>query len=271
MPGFIQITDTHIVAPGALACGRSDTATALHEAVATINAHLPRLPHLDCAVITGDLTDHGSAEEYKHFLQIMAALELPWLAVPGNHDSREAMRAALSGAPWMPADGPLHWSRNFGAFSLIGLDTLVEGKHHGAICDEGLAFLDEALSAIDDQPAIVATHHPYIPTGILAMDADRLQGGARLMDRLEAHPGQVRMISGHVHRAITAQIGRVTCQIAPATGHAVALDHRAGREAGLTFEPGGVTLYRWITEPHPCLISDRIALGEISGPWPFES
>lgn len=96
MSGFIQITDTHIEAPGALVCGRSDTAKALHEAVATVNAHLPLLPDLDCAMITGDPTDHGNAEEYAHFLQIMEALELPWLAVPGNRDSRETMRAALS-------------------------------------------------------------------------------------------------------------------------------------------------------------------------------
>ena len=98
MSSFIQITDPHIVAKGALVCGRSDTATALRLAVATINDRLPLLEGVTCAIVTGDLTDHGTPEEYAHFLEIMATLDLPWLAVPGNYDQRAAMRAACAGA-----------------------------------------------------------------------------------------------------------------------------------------------------------------------------
>lgn len=269
MPGFIQITDTHIVAPGALAYGRSDTATALRRAVETINARRPLLDGIDCVIVTGDLTDHGTPEEYAHFATLMGDLALPWQAVPGNHDQRAPMRAAFGDAPWMPEKGPIHWQRDFGPFSVIGLDTLLEGAHHGALSPEGFAFVDAALMDIGSKPVVIATHHPWMHSGIPAMDADNLRNGAELMARLEAHPGAVRMISGHVHRAVTGQLGRVTCQIAPSTCHAVLTDHRTGCDPHLTLEPGGITVFRWSLEPQPSLLSDTIPTGQFSGPWPF--
>lgn len=269
--GFIQITDTHIVAPGTLVCGRSDTAQALRRAVETINAKLPLWEGIDCAIVTGDLTDHGTPEEYAHFLSIMDDLALPWIAIPGNHDQRAPMRAALSDAPWMPSTGPVHWVRDFGAFSVIGLDTLLEGAHHGMLCEEGMDFLDTTLAAIGDQPAIVATHHPFMHAGLPAMDADNLRNGAAMITRLGAHPGPVRMLSGHVHRAVTGQIGRVTCQIAPATCHAVLTDHRTGPAPQLVLEPGGLTVHRWLDQPGAGLVSEVIPTGLFPGPWPFEA
>jgi 3',5'-cyclic AMP phosphodiesterase CpdA len=270
MPGFIQITDTHIVSPGALAYNRSDTAEALRCAVETINAKLPLWGGIDCAIVTGDLTDHGTPEEYAHFLSIMDELALPWLAIPGNHDQRDPMRKALTDASWLPHAGPLQWVRDFGPFSVIGLDTLLEGAHHGMLCDAGMAFLDTTLSAIGDQPAIVATHHPFMHTGIPAMDADNLRNGAEVIARLEAHPGPVRMISGHVHRAATGQIGRVTCQVSPATCHAVLTDHRVDLPPRLVLEPGSVTVHQWLDQPGAGLVSDVIPTGVFSGPWPFQ-
>ncbi|WBU65379.1 phosphodiesterase [Paracoccus aerodenitrificans] len=269
MPGFIQITDTHIVPKGEVVGGRSETAAALSRAVTTINERLSFLPEVECAILTGDLTEHGTAEEYAHFLEIMTRLDLPWLAIPGNHDQREAMRSAFADQGWMPADGPIQWRRDFGSFSLIGLDTLLEGAHHGEMSDQGFAYLDQELSRIGDQPAVIATHHPWMHSGIRVMDADNLHNGDRLMQRLEAHPGPVRMISGHVHRALTAQIGKVTCQIAPSTCHSVHLDHRADGKSEMVLEPGAVTVYAWLETPAPTLVSDILPVGEFPGPWPF--
>lgn len=269
MPGFIQITDTHIVAPGALAYGCSDTAKALRSAVATINTKLSVLDGIDCVIVTGDLTDHGTPEEYTNFIAIISELELPWQAVPGNHDRRDVMRSAFAPAPWIPETGPIHWVRDFGPFSMIGLDTLLEGAHYGELSSEGFEFLDTALAAIGTQPAVIASHHPWVHSGIPEMDADNLRGGEMLMSRLEAHPAAVRMISGHVHRAVTGQIGRVTCQISPATCHSVLTDHRVGYDPQLTIEPGSITVFRWSTSPQPGLLSDIVPIGSFPGPWPF--
>ena len=270
MPAFIQISDTHIVPRGQLVCGHSDTATALRAAVASINARLPALGGVECAIVTGDLTDHGTAEEYAHFAEIMAGLALPWLAVPGNHDRHAPMRNAFARASWMPPEGPVQWLRDFGPFAVIGLDTLLEGAHYGHLREEGYSFFDQSLASLSGRPVIIATHHPWMHSGIPAMDADNLRNGAALMARLQAHDGPVRMISGHVHRAMTTQIGKVTCQIAPSTAHAVNRDTRAGAIHALTLEPGAVMLHAWSERPAPGLISDVLPTGPFPGPWPFD-
>ncbi|WP_138935279.1 phosphodiesterase [Roseovarius arcticus] len=269
MPAFIQITDTHIVPEGQLAYGKSDTAAALREAIATVNGVLPRLDPVECAIITGDLTDFGTCAEYERLKATMADLDLPYMAIPGNHDARDTMRAAFADEAWMPDVGPIQWSRDFGEFMLIGLDTLVEGSHHGILSDEGFAFLDAALAAANGQPVVVATHHPWMHSGVIAMDTNNLRNGGALLARLEAYPGSARMISGHVHRTLTTQIGRVTCQIAPAPCHAVHLSHLPTSVNSLIMEPGGVTLWQWHNAPQPCLVSNVIPVGRFGGPWPF--
>lgn len=267
MTSIIILSDTHIVAEGALAYGHSDTAAALMSAITTINTRLPELGPVEGVLVTGDLTDFGTEEEYRRFATMMQRLALPWWAIPGNHDRRGPMRSVFAGADWLPASGEVNWQRSFGDWELIALDTLREGAHHGELGDEGLAFLDAALSRIGTRPALVATHHPWMASGISAMDADNLHDGAALMARLEAHPGPVRMISGHVHRTAFAQIGRVPCQIVPAPCHAVHLDRRAGAENCLALEPGALTLISHSSEQG--FTSMQVPVGHVPGPWPF--
>lgn len=269
MPAFIQISDPHIVAKGELVCGHSDTATALRLAIATINTRLPALGEVEHAIVTGDLTDHGTDEEYAHFAEIMADLALPWMAIPGNHDGREAMRRAFAALPWMPPSGPIQWKHDFGPFVAIGLDSLLEGAHHGWIAYEGFDFLDQCLTDAAGKEVIVATHHPCMTSGIPAMDADNLHNGADLIARLTAYAGPAQMVSGHVHRAMTGRVGRVPCQIGPATGHAVLRDTREGSLHGLTLEPGGVMIHAWSGDADRGLYSDVIPVGDYPGPWPF--
>jgi hypothetical protein len=77
------------------------------------------------------------------------------------------------------------------------------------------------------------------------------------------------MISGHVHRTLTTQIGKVTCQIAPAPCHAVHLDHRQHTSNDLILEPGAVTVHTWLESGAPSLVSDILPIGRFPGPWPF--
>ncbi len=270
MPAFIQISDPHIVANGELVCGHSDTATALRRAVASINERLPALGPIDCAIVTGDLTDHGTDEEYAHFAEIMAGLALPWQAIPGNHDTHDGMRRAFGDQHWMPAAGPIHWLRDFGPFVVIGLDTLLEGANYGWLADEGYAYLDHCLTDLSDRPVVVATHHPWLHSGIPAMDADNLRNGAALLYRLQAYGGPVKMISGHVHRAITGQIGKVCCQIGPSTAHTVHRDLRENAVHSLALEPGAVTFHTWLESQHSSLVSDVFATTLKPGVWPFD-
>jgi len=268
MTSFIQLTDTHIVSEGLLAYGRSDTATALARAVDTINSRLPVLDPVDCVVVTGDLTDHGSAEEYAHLRQLLAPLNLPLRAIPGNHDTREAMRAAFATEDWMPASGPIQWHHDFGPFAMVGLDTLVEGAPYGMLCESGLGFLARSLKITPGKPVVVATHHPWIPSGMKDMDRNNLRNGPAMLDLLRKHDAPVHVISGHLHRAMSALVDGILHQVAPAPCHAVHLDQRADAVNSLALEPGQVTVYNW-REDTGGLVSDLLPIGDYPGPWPF--
>ncbi|MEZ0054950.1 3',5'-cyclic AMP phosphodiesterase CpdA [Bradyrhizobium elkanii] len=96
-----QISDLHIKPPGALAYGRVDTAKALERCVAALSAFEPAP---DFVVISGDLVDTPSVEEYDYLKRLLAPLRVPFAGIPGNHDSRAWMRGAFPGAPLCSRD-----------------------------------------------------------------------------------------------------------------------------------------------------------------------
>ena len=74
-----QISDLHIKPPGSLAYGRVDTAAALERCVAALNAFRPRP---DFVVISGDLADTPTAEEYQYLSACWRRWSCPSPAFP---------------------------------------------------------------------------------------------------------------------------------------------------------------------------------------------
>src|SRR5689334_22925270 len=112
-----QISDLHIKKPGTLAYGKVDTAKALERCVAALNELAPAP---DFVVISGDLADTPTAEEYQYLKQLLAPLKLPFAGIPGNHDSRELMRAAFPSASYAFPSGALNQM-----VEVVGLDLLL--------------------------------------------------------------------------------------------------------------------------------------------------
>ncbi|MGZ5369792.1 MAG: metallophosphoesterase, partial [Aeromicrobium sp.] len=75
---------------------------------AIVDHLLDALVPLDAVLLTGDLTDHGTTDEYDRLVAQLARLPCPWFALPGNHDRRpEFDDALLAGTAWAPPiDGP---------------------------------------------------------------------------------------------------------------------------------------------------------------------
>ena len=266
MTKILQITDTHIVPEGELAYGKVDTAAALAEAVATINRLLPQIGPVDLVLVTGDLTEHGSQEEYARFKGILADLEIPFGAVPGNHDRRGEMRESFGGADWVRGSGPLNWSRDFDDLSVIALDSSVEGLAHGALEADTVAFLQSELKRLDRKPVLVGLHHPPFPVGISPMDCQNLRDAAPLAEALSGYEGELRLVCGHLHRSISGLFSGCLCQVCPGPSHAVTLDQRPDNGNSLTMEPGGFMLHEWRGGR---LLSHLIPVGSFEGPCPF--
>lgn len=260
-----QISDLHIKLPGQLAYERADTAAALARCVAEIR-NLPQRP--DLVLMTGDLTDRGSPGEFEHLMEILEPIEQPILAVPGNHDEREAMRGAFAKHGSVAADGFLHFDFDEAHYPvrIIGLDTTVPGSAAGALCEERLAWLEARLAERPEKPTLIAMHHPPFRSGIAHMDAIGLAGReafAALVARFRA----VELITcGHLHRISSARVGGRTAMSCPSPAHIVNLDLDPGAPATFRMEPPGFLLHWWDGE---ALVTHQVAIGDFDGPYPF--
>jgi Icc protein len=262
-----QISDLHIKSPGALAYGRVDTAKALERCVAVLNEFRPRP---DLVVISGDLADTPTAEEYEHLKRLLAQLELPFVGIPGNHDSREMMRAAFPQAAYAFASGSLNQRIEIGGLDLVLLDSSVPGKPHGDLDAATLQWLDATLASAADRPALLFLHHPPFKTGIWHMDRQNLLNAADLAPIVRRHPRVQLIATGHVHRATLAMFAGVPTTICPAPNHAVDLDLEHLREPSFKVEPPAFHLHNWFPgEGFGSVVTHQIPIGNFDGPHPF--
>jgi len=258
-----QLTDTHIKTAGRLAYGRVDTSAMLADAVEALR----RLdPQPDLLVITGDLVDLGSAEEYACLRAILAPLSQPLLVVPGNHDEREALRNAFADGGYLPASGFLHYAVDDYPLRIVGLDTLIPGQGGGELCAERLDWLARTLAERPAAPTLILMHHPPFVTGIGHMDRIGLQGRQAFAALLEQHPQVQRVLCGHLHRTIHAVVGGRSVLTSPSTAHQVALDLREQAPSAFRMEPPGFMLHRWADG---LLVSHVANIGDFAGPFPF--
>jgi len=221
-------------------------------------------------VISGDLADAPSAEEYDHLKRLLAPLKLPFAAIPGNHDSREMMRSAFPNAAYAHPSGPLNQKIAVGELDLLLLDSSVPGKPHGELDAATLQWLDATLASSSDRSALLFLHHPPFVTGIWHMDRQNLHNAGDLAEIVQRHP-RVRMIAtGHVHRATLTMFAGRPCTICPVANHAVDLDLDHLREPSFKVEPGAFHLHTWFTgEGFGNLVTHHVPIGSFDGPHPF--
>ncbi|HUN53074.1 MAG TPA: phosphodiesterase [Candidatus Sulfotelmatobacter sp.] len=260
-----QITDTHIKPEGRLAYRVVDTEPCLARCVAAVEAGRPKP---DVVLMTGDLVDAGRPEEYARLRRLIAPLSMPVYLIPGNHDKRGALRAAFPDHRYLPVDGEfLHYTVEDWPLRLIGLDTLVPGCGHGALCAERLAWLERQLAAAPERPTVVFMHHPPFATGIAHMDEIALAEPEKFAAIIARHPQVERVLCGHVHRSIQVRFHGTVASVAPSSAHQVALDLRPEGAAAFMLEPPGYQLHLW--QPGTGLVTHTAAVGDFAGPYPF--
>ena len=261
-----HITDLHIRPRGKPAYRVSET-NALTERALDAVANLR--PRPDVLVITGDLTDCGLAEEYEHLQSLLRRMEMPVLLVPGNHDRRETLVAGLTLDPHTVRDGGfIQFVADLGPMRLIGLDTLVPGESHGALCETRLAFLEAALAGAGAKPVAIFMHHPPFDCGIAHMDAIRLLDGAEAFAAIVTrYPNVERIVCGHHHRPIVTRFAGTIAQIAPSVTHQVTLDLSDDGPATFHMEPAAYLLHSY--RPDVGLVSHAAFVERFPGPYPF--
>lgn len=228
-----QLSDPHI---GAAWQGH-DPVPMLAAAVAGVQAVEP-----DVVLVSGDLSESGADAEYEQVRDLLAPLGTELYVLAGNHDDRAGLRRHF-GVPGEGA-GPVQYSAELGPLRLVVLDSTRPGEDPGELDSERLAWLDAELAAAPERPTVLAMHHPPLSSGIPAMDEVGLPVAHRraLAEVVERHPQVLRIVAGHMHRTITADLAGRAVLAAPSTYLQSRLDFHMD-EITLAAEPPGFAVH----------------------------
>ena len=91
MSGFLHLSDFHLVEDETASSRAFNAKYILKNTVDKILGKKEDFGNLDGVIITGDISDDGSTASYSDAYDILKELNLPLLAIPGNHDLRQPM------------------------------------------------------------------------------------------------------------------------------------------------------------------------------------
>ena len=214
---LVQLSDPHIGADWSGGDPLSSLAVAI-EAVRSIR------PRPDAILISGDLAHSGADSEYAAMRELLEPAGVPLFALPGNHDDRALLRRHFD----LPGSGtePVRYAAEIGPIRLLVLDSTVPGRDGGQLDAEQLDWLDSELAANPDTPVVVALHHPPFATGLPPFDRIGVapEDAAAFAAVVARHKNVQRIVAGHVHRAITGEVGGRPALTAPSTYEQALLD-----------------------------------------------
>jgi 3',5'-cyclic-AMP phosphodiesterase len=196
----------------------------------------------DAVLVSGDLAEHAADEEYEQLRALLERIQAPAYVLPGNHDDRDALHRHF-GVPGAGGE-PVRYDVDLGPLRLVVVDSTIPGEDGGALDDGQLGWLDETLAAAPGTPTVVAMHHPPFFVGIAPWDAIGLRPAdrERLGEVLSRHAHVERVVAGHVHRAITTELGGRPVMSVPSTYVQGLLDFDAA-ELALSDDPPGFAVH----------------------------
>ncbi len=187
-------------------------------------------PHIDAVMITGDLADGGSTEDYELVKDILSPIKVPIFAVPGNHDARIGFQKAFKNQLPFLSGPKLDYVTICGNVRIIALDTLIEGQIYGGLDDEQISWLAALLAETTDLLTVILMHHPAFPSAITKLDQMALQDGYSKFEKLiSSFTRPLRILSGHIHRPYQTLWNGVWCAVSggPSFQHALTMDRDA--------------------------------------------
>lgn len=180
---------------------------------------------VDAVLVSGDIADHGSAEEYE---QARALLDLPWpvLVLPGNHDERGPFRAGLlDGDP--EDDDELNRVVRLPQGIFVLCDSTIPGSDEGELSDRTLQWLEDTLAGgagpESGLPVFVCFHHPPVELHTPHVDRVRQFREDRLAAVLAGHPQVVALLCGHAHVAAATTFAGLPLLVGPGVASTVPL------------------------------------------------
>jgi 3',5'-cyclic-AMP phosphodiesterase len=167
----------------------------------------------DALLVTGDIADHGDPAEYREAAELLDA-PFPVLFCPGNHDSRGALRTVLLGEA--ADDRPVNTAHRIGGVTILMCDSTIPGRSDGRLDASTLAWIEDTLADPSDQePALLAMHHPPVPVNHPLPDGAALAEPDALADLLNRHPRVIAVLAGHAHTGAASSLASRPVLLAP--------------------------------------------------------
>ncbi|GAA0199081.1 hypothetical protein GCM10009000_011350 [Halobacterium noricense] len=177
-------------------------------------------------MFAGDLTEDGATDDFQTFDSLLSSLDVPFMAVPGNHDvpksfdTHETPTLSSFEADFTPGALPFH--ERIGGVDVLGLNSAATPSESLADCHDGeisaaqLAWLDDILPETDDP--IVVMHHNLSGLSSENVHSWRSSFPTRnadeLADLLARHDVPLH-VSGHLHVPSVTETNGVREIIAP--------------------------------------------------------
>ena len=196
------------------------------ERLRAVIADTRTLSHCDLLVVTGDVADHGSGDEYAGFRRELPQ-HLPALITTGNHDLRATFEQHI---------GARNSFHDCGDLRLVGLDTLIEGRDEGRLDAETIAFARDAIATAPGR-VLLAMHHPPVPVGHPLVDTTLLSNVDTLAELISASPAIFGLLTGHVHTAYSNTFAGIPVLGAPGIASTLTLTEPSRISADPTAPP----------------------------------
>ena len=245
-------SDIHLNSKNSFYSNTINVEKKLREAVNHLNKTTP-LPNV--LIITGDLVDYPTLDEYKLFRLIMDDLVIPYYVIPGNHDNRGMIYDIFQDLGYFDNENTcINYAIDDFPVKLIGFDTVsdsVETDRHGGyeaeVSDFKISWLKSELNKNKTKPTIVFMHHQPKFTRIGSLKNEVFLGVNKLERVIQDNKQIEAILCGHLHRHIQFQWG-ATVQVAPSlsVGRTLTLDNNMKKE--YISEPTGSLIYLYSSE-----------------------
>jgi 3',5'-cyclic AMP phosphodiesterase CpdA len=178
---------------------------------------------VDLVLVGGDLSTTSLAEEFQKGALFLKQLNLPWIAIPGNHDKytyrscrkQHFYRYFANKRKEITDPVEFFTLQKHGVevhkigkgWYVVALDTTLATNPYsseGIISQKLQDYLDEALQLIpEDASILMLNHYPFFQNDV---SRHALKRGKSLQKQIERHPRIKLYLHGHTHRHTIANL-----------------------------------------------------------------
>jgi len=222
---FIHLSDTHLLGSCKESLYGIDPDFRLKVALQSIqNLH----KDAKFIAITGDLANDSDIRVYEKLCHIADNFEIPIYPILGNHDNREFF---ISYFPKFSSGNFVQYVKKIENKIFIFLDTLMENKPYGELCQERLNWLKSVLDEYKQEQKFIFMHHHPVDCGLYDMDnMGAFQTKKLFWDMLSRYENIKHISFGHIHRIMHSNRGSISMHSTRSTAFEVAYKPNSKKE-----------------------------------------